>query len=139
MFYINYSHYIFVNIKNAFFFNWTYSLSYNLTPPNSRVLIGKHLIFCSLTSQTCCNSPGKCISVKCKKRQKTGFPIVTKTTSRLWSAKKSYTVSFKIISLCSSFLKSFDTLLTRSLFYLHRSNSHHYHNVKLSKIFSLLY
>ena len=55
----------------------TYCPSYNLTPPISRVLIGQHLIFCSLTSPTSCNSPRKCTPVKYKKRQKAGFPIVT--------------------------------------------------------------
>ena len=35
----------------------SYSPSYNLTPPISLVLIGQHLIFCSLTSPTYCNSP----------------------------------------------------------------------------------
>ena len=54
----------------------TYSSSWNLTPPISRVLIG-HLIFCSLTSPTCCNSPRKCTPIKYKVRQKAGFPIVT--------------------------------------------------------------
>ena len=33
----------------------TYNSSYNRTPPISRVLIGQHMIFCSLTSPTCCN------------------------------------------------------------------------------------
>ena len=56
---------------------YTYSSSYNLTPPTSRVLIGQHLIFCSLTSPTCCNSPRKCTPVKYKARQKAGFRIVT--------------------------------------------------------------
>ena len=56
--------------------NYAYSPSYNLTPRISRVLIGQHLIFCSLTSPTCCNSPRKCTPLKYK-RQKAGFPIVT--------------------------------------------------------------
>ena len=56
---------------------FAYSPSYNLTPPISRVLIGQCLIFCSLTSPTCCYSPQKCTAVKYKKRQKDGFPIVT--------------------------------------------------------------
>ena len=47
----------------------TYSSSYNLTPPISRVLIGQHLIFCSLASPACCNSPRKCTPVKYKMRQ----------------------------------------------------------------------
>ena len=54
----------------------TYSPSYNLIPSISRVLIGQHLIFCSLTSPTCCNSPRKCTPVKYKKRQKAGFSIL---------------------------------------------------------------
>ena len=37
------------------------------------------MIFCSLTSPACCNSPRKCTPVKYKKRQKAGFPIVTLT------------------------------------------------------------
>ena len=55
----------------------TYSSSYNLAPPISRVLIGQHLIFCSLMSPTCCNLPRKCTPVKYKAKQKAGFPIVT--------------------------------------------------------------
>ena len=43
-----------------------YSSSYHLTPPFSRVLIAPHLIFCSLTSPTCYNSPRKCTPVKYK-------------------------------------------------------------------------
>ena len=57
--------------------SFTCSPLYNLTSPISRVLIGEHLIFCSLTSPTCCNLRQKCTSVKYKKRQKAGFPIVT--------------------------------------------------------------
>ena len=57
--------------------NITDSPSYNLTPPISRVLIGQHSIFCSLTSPTCCNSSRNCTPVKYKKRQKAGFAIVT--------------------------------------------------------------
>ena len=56
---------------------YTYSSSYNLTPPTSRVMIGQHLIFCSLASPTCCNSPRECTPVKYKARQKAGFRIVT--------------------------------------------------------------
>ena len=59
----------------------SHSSSYNLTPPISRVLIGPHLIFCSLTSPTCCKSPRKCTPVKYKARQEAGFPIVTETPS----------------------------------------------------------
>ena len=55
----------------------TYSLSYNLTPRISRVLIGQPLTFCSLMSPRCCNSPRKCTPVKYKKKQKAGFQIVT--------------------------------------------------------------
>ena len=54
-----------------------YSLSYNLIPPISQVLSGRHLIFCSLTLPTCCNSSRKCTPVKYKAGQKAGFPIVT--------------------------------------------------------------
>ena len=55
----------------------TYSTSDNVIPPISRVLIGRHLIFCWLTSPTCCNLSRKCTPVKYKVRQKTGFQIVT--------------------------------------------------------------
>ena len=70
----------------------------------------------------------------------------------LWSTVKSYTVPFKEISLCSSFLKPIDMFPKKiiptyviicykfaNLFYLHTSNSHHHYNVNLSKIVSLLY
>ena len=56
---------------------YAYRTSDNETPPISRVLIGRHLIFHSLTSPPCCNLPRKCTPVKYKKRQKAGFPIVT--------------------------------------------------------------
>ena len=36
----------------------------------------------------------------------------------LWSIKKSYTVPFKEISLCSSFVKSCDTLAKQELYQL---------------------
>ena len=36
----------------------------------------------------------------------------------LWSTEKSYTVPFKEISLCSSFVKSFDTLSEQKLYQL---------------------
>ena len=55
----------------------SYSPSYNLTPPISQAVISQHLIFWSLTSPTYCNWPQKCTPVKYKKRQNTGFPIVT--------------------------------------------------------------
>ena len=55
---------------------FTYSLSYKLTTPISTP-IGQHLIFCSLTSLVCCNSPRKCTPDKHKATQKAGFPIVT--------------------------------------------------------------
>ena len=55
----------------------SYSSSYNLTPAISRVLIGRHLIFCSLTWPTCCKLPWICTQVKYKARQKAGFPVVT--------------------------------------------------------------
>ena len=44
-----------------------------MTPPISRDLIGRHLGFCSLKSSTCCNSPGKCTTIKYKARQKDEF------------------------------------------------------------------
>ena len=44
-----------------------------MAPPISRVLIGRHLAFCSLTSSTCCNSPRKCTTIKYKARQKAEF------------------------------------------------------------------
>ena len=53
----------------------TYSSSDNLAPPISWVLIGRHMIFCSLTSRTCCNLPQKCTPVKYKARQKAGFQL----------------------------------------------------------------
>ena len=62
-------------------FMFTYSSSCNLTPPISWLLIGRHLSFCPLTWQTCCNSPRKCTPVKYKARQKAMFPIITYTTS----------------------------------------------------------
>ena len=40
------------------------SSSYSLTPANSQVLIGKHLVFCSLTWPASCNAPQKCTPVK---------------------------------------------------------------------------
>ena len=64
-------HFIFILLKSAL----TYSPSCNLAPPISQVLIGQHLIFCSLTSPTCCNSPLKCTPSKHKKRQKFGFQL----------------------------------------------------------------
>ena len=45
----------------------------HLTPPISQIQIGQHLIFCSLTSPTCCNPTQNCTPVKHKK-QKAGFP-----------------------------------------------------------------
>ena len=75
---LNYGHQNYIKKANPQVYNkiYTYSPSYNVTAPFSRVLIGQHLIFCSLTSPTCCNSPRKCTPVK-HKRQKAGFPIVT--------------------------------------------------------------
>ena len=71
---------------------------------------------------------------------------MTSFSIELMSTEKSYTVPFKEISLCSFFVKSFDTLLNKnytnlckSLLYLHTSNSHHDSNVNLSKILDLLY
>ena len=34
----------------------------------------------------------------------------------LWSTEKSFTISFKEISLCSSFVKSFHSLLKQNLY-----------------------
>ena len=61
--------------------NFPYSTSENEAPPISRVLIGRHLIFCWLTSLPYSNSPPKCTPVKYKRRQKAGFSIVISTTS----------------------------------------------------------
>ena len=55
----------------------TYSTSDNETRTIPRVLIGRHLIFCLLTSPPCCNLPRKCTAVKYMKRKNAGFPIVT--------------------------------------------------------------
>ena len=52
-----------------------YSSSYNLTPPISRVLISRQLIFYLPTWPTCCNSPRKYTPVTYKARQKAEFPI----------------------------------------------------------------
>ena len=57
-----------LKIGNYFIYD-TYSPSCNLAPPISQVVIGQHLIFCSLTSPTCCNSPRKCTPVKYNKSQ----------------------------------------------------------------------
>ena len=62
----------------------------------------------------------------------------------LWPTEKSYRVPFKEISLCSSFVKSFDTThkqkldqlmlyllqIYKYLFHLHTSNSRHHCNGK---------
>ena len=69
------------HVQVFWFRRHTYSTSDNVTPPISRVLIGRYLIFCWLTSPPCCNSPRKCTPVKYKKRQKAGFSIVTQTPS----------------------------------------------------------
>ena len=50
------------------FFQFIYSSFYNLKPAISRVLIGRHLIFCSPTGPTHCNLPQKCTPVKYKAR-----------------------------------------------------------------------
>ena len=60
---------------------YTYSASDNLTSQISRVLIGRHLNICSLTSPTCCNLPRKCTPVKYKARKKAEFPILTEAPS----------------------------------------------------------
>ena len=39
-------------------------------------------------------------------------------STELWSTEKSYTVPFKETSLCSSFVKSFDTLPKQKLYQL---------------------
>ena len=55
---------------------WNIQYVWQYTPPLSRVLTGRHLIFCWLTSPPCCNSPRKCTPVKYKKRQKRlGFQL----------------------------------------------------------------
>ena len=55
----------------TFDFYITYSSSYSLAPPISQVLIGSHLIFCPLTSLTCCISPlrGKKLRFQLSHRQ----------------------------------------------------------------------
>ena len=62
--------------------NTTYSSFYNLIAAISRVLIDQHLIFCSPTCSTCCNSSRKCMPVKYKTRQKVRYPSFTQTTSQ---------------------------------------------------------
>ena len=79
-----------------------YSSSDNLASPISRVLIIRHLILCSLTSPTCCNSPRKCTPVKYKARQKAGFPIITYTTSHILRKRKFDALDFLIPSLLFS-------------------------------------
>ena len=77
MLFLNLSH---VNSKPSKYFLhnfFTCNSSYNLAPPISWVLIGRHLIFFPLTLRTFCNSPRKCTPVKYKARQKAGSPIVT--------------------------------------------------------------
>ena len=61
--------------------------SYNLTPPISWALVGRYLIFCSLTLSTCFNSPRKLVKykVKYKARQKARFPRVTGKTFEIIS------------------------------------------------------
>ena len=89
-----------------------YSASDNLTPPISRVLIGRHLNFCSLTSPTCCNSARKCTPVKYKARQKPGFPIVTETPSQLQKFKST-------TKLCETETKTNDSLSNYSIVKFH--------------------
>ena len=60
---------------------FTYSSSFNLAPAISQVMIVQHLMFCSPTRPTCCNSPRKCTTAKYKAGQKAGFPVITYTTS----------------------------------------------------------
>ena len=57
--------------------SFAYSMFENETLPICEVLIGRHLIFHSLTFPLRCNLPRKRTPVKYKKRQKVGFPIVT--------------------------------------------------------------
>ena len=63
--------------------NETYSSSCNLTQPISRILIGRHVIFCLPTWPKCCSSPRKCTPVKHNARQKSRFQILTYTTSEI--------------------------------------------------------
>ena len=70
-----------INMLSKKKYRFTYSVSDNLAPPASQVLIGRHLNFCSLTPPTCCSSPRKCMPVKYKAKQKAGFPVVTETPS----------------------------------------------------------
>ena len=63
--------------------NETYSSSCNLTQPISRILIGRHVIFCLPTWPKCCSSPRKCTPVKYNARQKSRFQILTYTTSEI--------------------------------------------------------
>ena len=57
----------------------TYSSSDNLAPLISRVLIGLHLSFCSLTSPTCSNSPRKCHQLNISRGKQLGFQM-----SHIW-------------------------------------------------------
>ena len=72
---------------------------------------------------------------------------------KLWLNEKSYEVPFTEMSVCSCFVKSFDTppklklyqpmlssaLNLQILFFLRTSNSYHKNNLNLSKILYLLY
>ena len=90
-----------------------YSTPDNETPPISRVMIRRHLIFCWLTSPPCCKSHQKCTPFKYKKRQKAGFLIVTQTPSKVLFAnswQKSYGTVFTIIVLWSQCLSCFAKL-----------------------------
>ena len=90
---------------------WAYSSPCNLTPPVSRVLIGRHLIFCPPTWPMCCNSPRKCTPVKYKARQKAEFPIVNyKTYEKI---QKPY---YKGLGNCGSYT---NTDISAYLFFLH--------------------
>ena len=53
-----------VNDPGGYFPCLSYRSSCSLTPAISQVLIRQHLIFCSPTWPTCCNSPRKCMPVK---------------------------------------------------------------------------
>ena len=56
-------------------FSLTYSPSYNLTPPISRVLIGEHLIFCSWRHQRAVTRLENVRQLNIKRGQKLGFQL----------------------------------------------------------------
>ena len=89
---------------------YTYSSSCNLTPPISRVLIGRQLIFYPLTWPMCCNSPQKCTPVKYQARQKARFPIVTYATSIYLTVERAFTKNSRKAGTCL-FERHFEGLL----------------------------